>query len=500
MIPPEPGHVPTAAHKFARLAWPWAPIGLLAVASCAQLLVDPRTRQLAGGTLRVAGSVVGLSLLIGVPLAILLVRTDARGRRAAAWLLTVLMLLPLYLQAAGWQAGFGLQGWFTLLAGGHTLLQGLPAAVWIHTAAAIPWVVVLVGLGLRFAEPDLEELAALELSPLGVLTRVTLRRAAPSIAIAAIWVALLAAGDMTVTNLFLVRTYAEEIYTQIALGGEPGVAPLGALPAALGTAWLLLGGLLLAAELARHGHHPSQRPAYVFQLGRLRALGTAAVWASVLLLAGVPIGNLIYKAGWQARHTAQGWERWWSAERLVEVVVGSPQRFAREFGWTLLLAALAAAAALAVGIPLAWWARRGGRRSVAAWTLTAGCLALPGPIIGLSIIWLFQRLRLTPGRVLVRPHDPGPAVGPMDSGPAAGDDRCLVRALDGSRRAARSGRGRRPLARADSAGHGAAGPAAGRRGCRLSGVCRGGGGPGRHDSGGPASRDDAADADLQPDP
>lgn len=125
-------------------------------------MLEARTRQLAWGTLRVAGSVVGLSLLIGVPLAILLVRTDARGRRAAAWLLTVLMLLPLYLQAAGWQAGFGLQGWFTLLAGGRTLLQGLPAAVWIHTAAAIPWVVVLVGLGLRFAEPDLEELAALD--------------------------------------------------------------------------------------------------------------------------------------------------------------------------------------------------------------------------------------------------------------------------------------------------------------------------------------------------
>ena len=78
----------------------------------------------------------------------------ATGRLAA----TVLMLLPLYLQAAGWQAGFGLQGWFTLRRAATRYCKGYAAAIWIHTAAAIPWVVVIVGLGLRLAEPELEEL------------------------------------------------------------------------------------------------------------------------------------------------------------------------------------------------------------------------------------------------------------------------------------------------------------------------------------------------------
>ncbi len=376
--------------KFVANHWPWSAILLLSVASAGPLIVDPRTRSLAATTLQLVGSVVAVSLLFGVPLAILLVRTNAVGRKAAFWCLTVLMLLPLYVQAAGWQAGFGLQGWFTLLAGGRTLLQGFPAAVWIHSAAAIPWIVVLVGLGLWFAEPELEESASLEISPSRVLWHVTLRRAAPAIAVAAIWVALLTAGDMTVTNLFLVRTYAEEIYTQIALGGEPGVPALGTLPAMLGTAWLLVGGFLLAARLARHGHFPSQARPYVFRLGSLRGLATATVWASVLVLAGVPMGNLIYKAGWQASHTPSGWQRWWSADRCIEVVVQSPRHFGNEFGWTLLIATLAAAAALAVGIPLAWSACRGGWRRALAWTLTAGCLALPGPIIGLSIIWLFH--------------------------------------------------------------------------------------------------------------
>jgi iron(III) transport system permease protein len=377
--------------KIVAKVWPWLAVGLLAIGSAGPLVAEPRTRQLALNTLWLVASVVSASLLIGVPLAILLVRTDAFGRKAAGWCLTVLMLLPLYVQAAAWQAGFGLQGWFTFLSGGHTLLQGFPATIWIHTAAAIPWIVVIVGLGLWFAEPELEELASLELRPVRVLASVTLRRAAPAIAVAAIWVALLTAGDMTVTNLFLVRTYAEEIYTQIAMGGEPGVAPLGTLSAVLGTAWLLLAGLLLATELARHGQYPSQIRPYVFRLGRMRTLASAGVWASLLLLAGVPIGNLVYKGGWLARHTSDGWQRWWSGQRLMEVVATSPRQFGQPFGWTLLLAALAACAALAIGIPLAWFARRRSWRRVLAWTLTAGCLALPGPIIGLSIIWLFQQ-------------------------------------------------------------------------------------------------------------
>ncbi len=271
-----------AAGRLAALAWPWLPLALLAILSAGQVALDPRTRQLAVNTLRVTGGVVGLSLLVGVPLAILLARTDAWGRRAAAWLLTVLMLLPLYLQAAGWQAGFGLQGWFTLRSGGHALLQGYAAAIWIHAAAAIPWVVVIVGLGLRLAEPELEELAALDFPPLGVLTRVTLRRAAPAIAVAGIWVALVTAGEMTVTNLFLVRTYAEEIYTQIALGGEPGVAPLSAAAGDAGHG-LAHSGRIVAGRRTGPAWTASQpreplcfSARAVSQLGQRRRLGQCA--------------------------------------------------------------------------------------------------------------------------------------------------------------------------------------------------------------------------------
>ena len=42
--------------------------------------------------------------------------------------------------------------------------------------------------------------------------------------------AVLTAGDMTVTDLLSVRTYAEEAYLQYTLGRGPGAAALVALP------------------------------------------------------------------------------------------------------------------------------------------------------------------------------------------------------------------------------------------------------------------------------
>ncbi len=96
-------------------------------------------------------------------------------------MLLAMLFVPLYLQAAAWEAGFGLQGWYTALAGGNVLLEGWRGAIAIHTLAAIPWVVLIVGVGLLLVEPELEEAALLDGTPGQVFRRVTLPRAAPSL-------------------------------------------------------------------------------------------------------------------------------------------------------------------------------------------------------------------------------------------------------------------------------------------------------------------------------
>ena len=128
-----------------------------------------------------------------------------------------MIFVPLYLQAGAWQAGFGDQGWFTLAAQIHRPgFTGWRAAIWIHSLAALPWVVGIVGIGFRLVEPELEEQALLDGSASQVFFRVSLRGALPAVGMAAIWTAVVTAGEMTVTDLFSIRTYAEEVYTQAA--------------------------------------------------------------------------------------------------------------------------------------------------------------------------------------------------------------------------------------------------------------------------------------------
>ena len=46
---------------------------------------------------------------------------------------------------------------------------------------------------------------------------------------------------------------------------------------------------------------------------------------------------------------------------------------------------------MAAGVALAWSARRGGLRALAVLALTATCLAVPGPVLGLLVIVLLNR-------------------------------------------------------------------------------------------------------------
>lgn len=361
----------------------------LAAAAAWGAWASQRERALAAQTLRLVAGGVGLSLLAGVPLAVLLARTDLPGRRALAAVLAVLLVLPLYVQTAAWQAGFGLAGWLTSSGWGPPLLDGMRGAIWVHAAAAVPWIVLIAGAGLRRVEPELEEQALLDAAPPKVLARVTLVRAAPALGAAALWVAVLIAGEMTVSDQFQVRTYAEELYTGMMLGDDAAVAGLATLPSALATAALVLAALATIARLAPWQRRPWTARPLVFRLGRWRWPSAIAAHAAVLVLAAVPLGNLLYKAGVSTTVVDQSWQTAWSPlKALRSTLLDAPRKFRAEIGWSLLVSALAAAAATLLGLALAWSARRGGIRALPAALVTAAALAVPGPLVGLAIVML----------------------------------------------------------------------------------------------------------------
>lgn len=365
----------------------------------ATLVLDSRAWLLIRNTALLSGGAALLALPIGAALAFLLLRTDLPGRQISLVVFGAMLFVPLYLQAAGWDAGFGKQGWYSYAYGSAAapILDGWRAAIWIHGVAAIPWVILVVGLGLWLVEPELEESALLDASTLSVFLTVTVRRTVPFLVVAALWILVTVGTEMTVTDLYRVRTFAEEIYIDVPFVGtvdtlEP-LRPTG-IATALFVSSLVAIALLLLSRLVPPEHFPSHTRRRVFAVGRWRLPVTGAVGLLVLLLFGTPILNVIYKAGLVVEQVDGIRVRQWSLPSFLRIVLSSPRQFAEEHGWTLLIAGAAATATVVVATLLGWLARRGGLRSIPAIATTAVCLATPGPMIGLSVIWLLNREEL----------------------------------------------------------------------------------------------------------
>jgi iron(III) transport system permease protein len=347
-------------------------------------------------SLALALETLAFSLPLGTAVAWLLVRSDLPGRRTGANIIVVLLFLPLYLQTGAWQAGFARDGWYSHGGGapgisGSPWLSGWNAAVWVDTLAAIPWVVLFANLGLRIVEPALEEQALLDGTPWQVFRRVTLPLCWPALGLAAVWVGIYTAGDMTVTSIFIVRTYAEEVYNQMALHDESAGAVMALLPGILGTLALLGIGMFCCVRLASTQRPVNLKPSRVFALGPWRwplALGMLTV---MLFLAGVPLANLLYKAGVLVVQTDEGLVRTWSAGKCLRMILLAPWQCRRECTWSLVIGSLAATAAVAVAIPLAWLARNSRWWTTLAIGVALVCLVMPGPFLALAIIDLLNR-------------------------------------------------------------------------------------------------------------
>ncbi|MCA9120763.1 MAG: iron ABC transporter permease [Planctomycetaceae bacterium] len=360
------------------------------------LLLDTRAWLLIRNTALLSGGAVLIAVPTGAILAFLLLRTNLTGRAALLVLFGSMLFVPLYLQAAGWDAGFGKQGWYSFAHGSVStpILDGWQAAIWIHGVAAIPWVLLISGTGLWLVEPELEEAAILDTSSLNVFLSVTVSRMLPFLSAAALWIFVTVGTEMTVSDLYQVRTFAEEIYIDVPFAGtintlEPK-RPTGISTALIVSSFVAL-TLLLVSRLVPPEHFPSYARRRVFSLGRRHWLITWGIAALVLVLIGVPMLNVAYKAGLIVEQVGSQRLRHWSPASFLQIVVGSPQQFREEHGWTLLIASLAATASLVLGALLGWSARRGRLRALPAVAITAICLGIPGPMIGLSVIWLLNR-------------------------------------------------------------------------------------------------------------
>ncbi|MEW6251104.1 MAG: hypothetical protein AB1716_10690, partial [Planctomycetota bacterium] len=333
--------------------------------SAAAILADlPRWLALLGNTLIVTGAAVVVAVILGTALALLATRTDLPGRRA---LLSVLLLgacVPVYLMAV-------------------LFLPELPASRWLGSAAMCgllygvaltPLAALVIGLALQAGDRELEDQVRLEGGWWSVLRWALLPQAAWGIATAAALVLLLVATDYSLTDLLIVRTFAEEVYTQYALGSGRAGPLLTAVPLMFGLALLLLFvqarfRVLGEGSPAAAGARPEP-----LKLGRARWAAAGLVFVVLAVGCGLPLRSLIMQA------------------LPVDEGLG---RTVLNLRWSLWsscwLAAVGATLTVPPALGLAWGATRGGWSRGAIWAAVIVLLSVPAPVVGLGLIELLNR-------------------------------------------------------------------------------------------------------------
>lgn len=382
-----------------------------------------RPLQLGATSLELVLLTEAIALPLGLPLALVLFRTDAWGRRSLLGLFALSALVPMPLYATAWLGGFGNAGRIQAL-GARPLLVGLPGAAFVHAMAALPWIVLLAGVGFRTVEPELEESALLDLPAWRVLARVTLRRSLGALAGAALAVAVLTAGDMTVTDLLQVRTYAEEAYLQFRIGQGPAASSAVALPplAVLGVLIVLASRGLLRADPARLASMAEKGK--LWRLGRWRIPLGLLAWTSAGVIVLLPLTALVWRAGRVGGAAALGQPPHWSPSGLAGTLrlalldvlgtfVRGPLKAALQSGtWSALRepgawfgdplsspllasvvwSTLAATMTVALGWSLAWLSRGPGPWRWASAGCVALALATPGPVAGMALVRAYNAI------------------------------------------------------------------------------------------------------------
>ncbi len=338
----------------------------------------------AWATCCVTGTAVAIASLIGLPLAVLLFRTDLPGHRIILGLMGAILFLPMPVYVAGWLGGFGNAGYEQLF-GSRPILRGWVGAGFVHGMAGIPWMVLLGGVGLRSADRRMEESALLDLPAWRVLIEITLRQSVGAILGAALVVAVLTSSDMTVTDILVVRTFAEEAYVQNAFGRPPAVIALVAIPPTVVFGTLLFLGSLTILQLDPARVASPSIKALRWRLGPWRWWIAVLVGLTTAAILGPPILAMFWRAGRVGNPVLSDAPASTSMIGMFRTLYYSMIDVSGPLIETSGRAALGAGLTTATAWSLAWLARGPGPWRWVTCLVVALLLALPGPVAGIAL-------------------------------------------------------------------------------------------------------------------
>lgn len=337
----------------------------------------PTVAGLVGRTLLLVVGTVTLALVVAVPMAWLVARTDLPGRRIWALLAALPLVFPSYVAAFALVAALGprgaLQSWLGV--------EQLPRLAYGYSGALIalglftyPYIYLPLVGAMRRLDPALEESArSLGASRLRIFFTVILPQLRLALSGGALLVALYTLSDFGAVSIVRYNTFTLSIYNAYQGVFDRTTA------AALGSVLVVLTLILIAGE-ARWvaGYRPyrsrATSPPERLALGFWRWPVTLAMALLVTVNVGIPLAVV----------TVWGGAGLLQLEGLAEVAAPAVR--------SLGVSALAAVCAVLLSLPIAVWSVRHPGR-LARWverTTYAG-YALPGLVIALSLVFFTVR-------------------------------------------------------------------------------------------------------------
>ena len=343
-----------------------------------EILAESPTWHLVWNTVTLAAGVVTVSVLVGVPLAWLVTRTDLPGRRVWSAAAALPLVIPSYVAAFCLLGFFGERGLLADALGLEQLpdITGYPGSLFALTLATYPYVFLLAQSALRDLDPSLEEAArGLGLSGRRVFLRVTAPALRPAVGLGALLVALYTLSDFGVVSLMDYDTLTRAIYIQYkSLFDRAPAATLALVLVALTAVALAIEYRTRQRGRLYRASPGAPRPAPAVRLGRWTAPALAFCVATVGLFLVLPGGVLGY---WLARGLANDRE------------LDPPWS---EAAHSLGASGLAAVAAVLASLPVALLAVRYRTRTTRVLErLSYAGNALPGLVIALSLVFFAAR-------------------------------------------------------------------------------------------------------------
>jgi iron(III) transport system permease protein len=338
------------------------------------LLTDAETLRLTRRTLTLAAAVTGASLLLGIPIAWLTVRSDLPARRFFAIATALPLVIPTYVGGytlvAALAPGGLLQSWLGVRPPSPYGFWGAFVALTLFT---FPYVLLTVQAGLRGMDPALEEASrSLGRGPLATFWRVTLPQLRPSAAAGGLLVTLYVLSDFGAVSMLRYSTFTRAVYLQYrAAFDRAPAAVLGLVLVSLTVVFLVIEARVARDRGGQFGVRAGGRASARVPLGPWR-------WPAVALCGSVVTVGLVLPLTvigfWLVRGLGAG--------ESFDVAFGAAGR-------SLGAALLGALAAVAAAAPVAIWAARG--RSRTARLIERASFtgyALPGIVVALALVYV----------------------------------------------------------------------------------------------------------------